>query len=307
MKFLQVGGSHPRNSEFMRRACNKYNIEYSEVGGPGFSDTGYDIIWSPGTWINPDLYPNSKFIFGPQFWVFPRASDPFFTESKPEHSSMCIYTCLSNWIIGVFNEFIDTSKSNIPFLPLPFGIDIQPIKKEVIEYDCIVYYKARYPSLLNFIELALNSLTLKYKVYKYGSYDRSEYIQTLGKSRFAIWLGSHESQGFGFQECLATGTPIFVYDVKSLKDECSTNGQFNYTEYSQVLTATTASYWDSRCGMKVYSNEEFIEKLPEFILKLDSFRPSEYVKETLSDEVCFKRFLDALNLTLPISSPNQPY
>jgi len=307
MKFLQVGGSHPRNSEFMRRACNKYNIEYSEVGGPGFSDAGYDIIWSPGTWINPDSYPNSKFIFGPQFWVFPTASDPFFTESKPEHSSRCIYTCLSNWIIGVFNEFIDISKSNIPFLPLPFGLDIQPIKKEIIEYDCLVYYKARHPSLLNFIELALNSVSLKYKIYKYGSYNRSEYIETLGKSRFAIWLGSHESQGFGFQECLATETPIFVYDVKSLKDECSTNGHFNYTEYSQVLTATTASYWDSRCGMKVYSNEEFIEALPEFISKLDSFRPSEYVKETLSDEVCFKRFLDALHITLPISSPNQPY
>jgi len=307
MKFLQVGGSHPRNSEFMRRACKKYNLEYSEVGGPGFSDNKYDIIWSPGIWINPDSYPNSKFIFGPQFWVLPDPNHPFFTQSKPEHYSRCIYTYLSNWIIGVFNEFIDTSKSNIPFLPLPFGLDIRPIKKEIIEYDCLVYYKARHPSLLNFIELALNSLTLKYKVYKYGSYDRSEYIQTLGKSRFAIWLGSHESQGFGFQECLATGTPIFVYDVKSLKDECSTNGQFNYTEYSQVLTATTASYWDSRCGMKVYSNEEFIERLPEFILKLDSFRPSEYVKETLSDEVCFKRFLDALNLTLPISSPNQPY
>ena len=307
MKFLQVGGSHPRNSEFMRRACNKYNIEYSEVGGPGFSDNKYDIIWSPGIWINPDSYPNSKFIFGPQFWLLPDPNHPFFTQSNPEHASRCIFTCLSNWIIGVFKEFIDTSKSNIPFLPLPFGLDIQPIKKEIIEYDSVVYYKARHPSLLNFIELALNSLTLKYKVYKYGSYDRSEYIQTLGKSRFAIWLGSHESQGFGFQECLATGTPIFVYDVKSLKDECSTNGQFNYTEYSQILTATTASYWDSRCGMKVYSNEEFIEKLPEFISKLDSFRPSEYVKETLSDEVCFKKFLDALNLTLPISSPNQPY
>lgn len=298
MKFLQVGGSHPRNSEFMRRACNKYNIEYSEVGSPGFSDNGYDIIWSPGTWINPDLYPKSKFIFGPQFWVLPDPNHPFFTQSKPEHASRCIFTCLSPWIVDLYSEIVDISKSNIPFLPLPFGLDIERIKKGIIEYDCLVYYKARHPSLLNFIELVVYNLSLKYKIYKYGSYDRSEYIQTLGKSRFVIWLGSHESQGFGFQECLATETPIFVYDVKSLKDECCTNGQFNYREYNKELNATTASYWDSRCGMKVYSNEEFIEKLPEFISKLDSFRPSDYIKETLSDEVCFKRFLDAINIKL---------
>ena len=58
--------------------------------------------------------------------------------------------------------------------------------------------------------------------------------------------------------------------------------------------------------MKVYSNQEFLEKLPEFISKLRTFRPSEYIKETLSDEVCFKRFLDALHITLPISYPSQP-
>lgn len=296
MKFLQVGNSHPRNSEFMRRACQKYGIEFSEVSKAGFADNGYDIIWSPSQWINPDQYPKSKFIFGPQFWVLPDANHSFFTQSKPEHASRCIFTCLSQWIFSLYSEITDIAKSNIPFLPLPFGLDIQESKKDIIEYDCLVYYKARHPSLLDFTKLVVGASSLKYNVYTYGSYDRSEYIQTLRKSHFVIWIGSHESQGFGFQECLATGTPIYVYDVKSLKDECSPNGQFNYTQYPQALNATTASHWDSRCGMKVYSNEEFLEKFSEFINKLDSFRPSDYIKETLSDEVCFKRFLDALNL-----------
>ena len=306
MKFLQVGHSHPRNSEFMRRACYKFNIEYQEVEGPGFQDNNYDIIWSPIQWINLDLYPNSKFIFGPQFWELPYPNHPFFTQSKPEHASRSVFTCLSQWIMSLYSEVSDISKSHIPFLALPFGLDIQESKKDIIEYDCLVYYKARHPSLLNFTKSVLDNSCLKYNVYTYGSYDRSEYIQTLRKSRFVIWVGSHESQGFAFQECLATGTPIYVYDVKSLKDEYSPNGQFNYTEYSQSLNATTASHWDSRCGMKVYSNQEFLEKFSEFINKLDSFRPSEYVKETVSDEVCFKRFLDALRITLPKSFPSQP-
>ena len=228
MKVLQVGNSHPRNSEFMRRACQKYGIEFSEVSKAGFADNGYDIIWSPSQWINPDQYPKSKFIFGPQFWVLPDANHSFFTQSKPEHASRCIFTCLSQWIFSLYSEITDIAKSNIPFLPLPFGLDIQESKKDIIEYDCLVYYKARHPSLLDFTKLVVGASSLKYNVYTYGSYDRSEYIQTLRKSHFVIWIGSHESQGFGFQECLATGTPIYVYDVKSLKDECSPNGQFNY-------------------------------------------------------------------------------
>ena len=296
MKFLQVGGSHPRNSEFMRRACNKYNIEYHEVGGPGFSDASYDIIWSPGIWINPDLYPSSKFIFGPQFWVLPDQNHPFFTQSKPEHASRCIFTCLSPWIIDLFSEITNISKSNIPFLPLPFGLDIQPVPEKCIEYDCLVYYKDRHPSLLDFTKIILDTVGFKYRVFKYGSYELNDYINTLKKTKFVIWIGRHESQGFGFQECLATGTPSLLYDVKSMKEEYTNH--FIYGHYKQQLLATVASYWDSRCGMKVYSNEEFVHALPEFISKLESFRPSDYVKETLSDEVCFKRFLDALNIKL---------
>ena len=296
MKFIQVGYSHSRNEEAFVRGCLLFNIEYQKVDSV-FQITGQpEVIWSPSTWINPDSYPNSKFIFGPQFWVLPDPNHPFFTQSKPEHASRCVFTCLSPWIKELYNEILDLSKSNIPFLPLPFGLDIQPYKKEIIEYDFLIYYKARHPSLLDFVVSTFHNSSLKYKIYRYGSYDRSEYIETLKKSCFVIWIGSHESQGFGFQECLATGTPVFVYDVKSLKDECSPNGEFNYTEYPQALHATTASYWDSRCGMKVYSNQEFIEKLPEFVSKLMSFNPSEYIQETLSDKVCFQRFLDALRI-----------
>lgn len=305
MKFLQVGYSHPRNSEFMRRACHKFNIEYQEVGGPGFPDNSYDIIWSPSIWINPDLYPTSKFIFGPQFWVLPDPNHPFFTQSKPEHASRCIFTCLSDWIVDVFGEICDISKSNIPFLPLPFGLDIQAPPTKNIEYDCILYFKDRHPSLLDFTKSVLDTASLKYKIFKYGSYDLNDYIHTLNKTNFVIWLGRHESQGFGFQECLATGTPIFLYDVKSMKEEYTNH--YIYAHHKEALLATVASSWDSRCGIKVYSNQEFLDKLPEFISKLDSFRPSEYVQETLSDEVCFKRFLDALHITLPRSFPSQPY
>jgi len=297
MKLLQVGDSHPRNSEFIIRACKLFSIEYHRTNSDQFPDNGYDIIWSPGTfWIDPDRYPSSKFIFGPQFWVFPNAKHAIFTQSKPEHKDRCIYVCLSDWIINVWNEFIDTTKSNIPFVPIPFGLeDIQP-KAAITNYtyDCIVYFKARHPSLLAHCESILQSRGLRYRVYRYGSYQRQEYIDTLKQSRFAIWIGSHESQGFGFQECLATGTPIYVYDVKSMKDEFT--GQYGYSDHKEQLVATTASHWSDTCGLKVYSNEEFTSRLDEFMAAIPSYDPAAFVKAQLTDRVCFQRFLDALNL-----------
>jgi hypothetical protein len=181
-------------------------------------------------------------------------------------------------------------------VPIPFGLeDIQP-KTAITNYtyDCIVYFKARHPSLLAHCESVLLSRGLRYKIYRYGSYQRQEYIDTLKQSRFAIWIGSHESQGFGFQECLATGTPIYVYDVKSMKDEFT--GHYGYTHHKEQLVATTASHWSDTCGLKVYSNEEFVNRLDEFMTAIPRYDPAAFVKAQLTDRVCFQRFLDALNL-----------
>jgi hypothetical protein len=298
MKLLHFGGGHPRNIEFIKRACALFSIEYHQTNSLNFKDEQYDIIWSPGCWINPDLYPTSKFIFGPHFWVFPNKLDPLFTQSKPEHKERCIYVCLSDWIVSLYNEFADITNSNIPFAPIPFGLeDIQSKTIPItFTYDCIVYYKARDPSILALCESTLKDRGLTYKVFRYGSYDRADYIQTLKQVRFAVWLGCHESQGFGFQECLATNTPIYVYNVKTMKEEFNNN--FIYAHHKEQLLATSAPYWDATCGYKVYSNEEFISNLSAFIEALPTFNPANYVQQTLTDRVCFQRFLDVLNLKL---------
>jgi hypothetical protein len=291
MKLLQVGYSHPRNSEFMIRACKLFSIEYYYNATP---ENDYDIIWCPTHWIDPELFPLSKFIFGPQFWVFPNANDPIFTLAKPEHKNRCIYTCLSDWIVAVYNEFHDISLSPIPFIPLPFGLNVEKHIKDDYEYDCIIYFKHRHPSLLEFSKSVLDTLMLKYKVFIYGNYNLNEYITTLKKTKFAVWIGSHESQGFAVQECLATGTPIFVYDVVSMKDEHTDH--YNYINYKEKLLATTVPYWNTDCGMKVYSHQEFIDRLPEFINNLEMYNPSDFINKNLTDKICFDRFLAALSI-----------
>jgi glycosyltransferase involved in cell wall biosynthesis len=295
MKLIHVGAGHPRNVEFIQRACQLFHITYVHTNNPNFKGESNDIIWSPMGWIDPDNYPNSKIIFGPQFWVFPNPSDPLFTRAKPDHAKRCIYVCLSDWIQKVFTEFIPESRQIIPFVPIPFGLDIGATPKGTPELDCIIYFKARHPALLDACKAFVASKGLRYKVYSYGSYTREEYVDTLRKTHFAIWIGSHESQGFGLQECLATGTPIYVWDVTSMKDEWYSG--FSYQGHSERLLATSAPYWSEQCGLKVYSQAEFETRFDEFRARLPSYRPTDYVQQTLTDRVCFQRFLDVLQIS----------
>jgi hypothetical protein len=59
-------------------------------------------------------------------------------------------------------------------------------------------------------------------------------------------------------------------------------------------------YWSEQCGLKVYTQDEFIRRLDEFIAKLPSYTPVAFVQQNLTDRVCFQRFLDALNLKIQI-------
>jgi hypothetical protein len=294
MKLLHIKWAHPRNIEFIIRACKEFNIEYHYTDESSPKDESYDIIWAPSEWIDPDQYPTSKILFGPHFWVCPSPDLPLFTQAKPEHVHRCIFICLSDWINTLFNEFVPISKQIIPFVPLPFGLSV-PSQPKNIEYDCIIYYKARHPSLLEFAEQLVLTKGLTYKIYRYGKYEREEYLSTLQKTQFAIWIGSHESQGFALEECLATNTPIYVYDVHSMKDEY-VNGSYSYEGYVQQMVATSAPYWNDQCGIKVYSNEEFESRFQEFIEGISLYQPAAYVETTLTDRICFQRMLDRVGI-----------
>ena len=290
MKLLHIGWAHPRNVEFIVRACHEFNIEYHHTNDSNPPDQSYDIIWAPSNWIDPDRYPTSKILFGPHFWVFPNADHPFFTQSRSDHASRCIYICLCDWVKTLYEEFVP--KTHIPFVPFPFGLSIDSQPKQV-EYDCLIYYKSRHPSYLDFVTNFVKEKGLQYKVYEYGSYELHDYLSNLRKARFVIWIGRHESQGFALEECLAADTPIYVYDVTTMKEEC-VNGYYPYQHHSEQMLATSAPYWNDRCGIKVHSHEEFQSRFSEFMDKLSTYRPLQYVECTLTDPLCFERILNRL-------------
>jgi hypothetical protein len=55
------------------------------------------------------------------------------------------------------------------------------------------------------------------------------------------------------------------------------------------LKGTAAPYWDDRCGIKITNVTKILEILPKMIENYATFKPREFILETLSSEACWAR------------------
>jgi glycosyltransferase involved in cell wall biosynthesis len=296
MKFVQLGHSHFKNEEAFIRGCLLFNIEYEKVNNITDISGSPDLIWSISTWFDPSKFPDSKIMFGPQFFIFPSEEGPLAKYSGPA-VSRCVYNCLSDWNLKIHQDF--TANPAIPYVCLPFGIDTSHIRpdKLIKKNYILVYWKQRALEDLDTVLESLKANNMDYKLIKYGSYDNKDFYTMLQECRLCIWIGRHESQGFAFQEALAMDVPLLVYDVISMKQEINSRGLSEYVGHTNDLLATAASYWDSRCGEKTTNPNEINALLKKMLLNLDSYRPREFIEDTLSDLVCFSRLLKVFGFT----------
>jgi hypothetical protein len=252
------------------------------------------LVWIPQGVYHSLQLPNVKHIlYGPHNFVFPQTPWTYRIEPVFERS---IYTCLSSHVQKIWEQF---PQIVMPIKPLPFPVDVEKFKPESLEkiYDCFVYFKSRSKQNLQYIENILLSLNYNYKVLSYGNYKEEEYIDVLNKSKFGVWLGAHESQGFALQECLSMNVPLIVCNVKSLNDEINGEGNHSYMEYkdSYDLSATSCPYFDERCGTVLYDLNELPNSLENMKNNYTSYQSRNYILENLSPKVCYERIIRSFN------------
>jgi hypothetical protein len=289
---------HDKNMESMERMCKSIGWEYERTEKRSRLEIkDYDILWLPLVWLNPDEFPNQKILYGPHFFVFPEGN--MVRPRVEEWSKRCVYTCLSDWVLNTYKEF--TNDFVIPFAPLPMGVRLlEPRNPDTTQIDCIIYIKRRNAKDVNFIEAFFEGKNISTKIFIYGSYNQHEYQESLKKTKFAIWLGTHESQGFALQECLSRNIPILVCDAYDMFFEMN---HYNEPEYKRFkdhkkLLSTTVPYWDNRCGIKIQSMEEFEVAFNTMQRDWMKFNPRQYIEETLNDKTCMMRILNTLNISL---------
>jgi hypothetical protein len=300
MKLIYFGGnSHHKNSAAIRRMCDSLKIEFEDSRDYSrLSRSDYHIVIFYSFYVDPEeaiIPQHVKVIYGPQHWLIPTGK---LTEKLDERlAKRCVFNILSKWVGVYIAEF--TESFAVPLVPFPFSVDTEKFKPtiKVKTITCLVYIKRRDNLLIKYVLDRLNDCGMSYKIFTYGSYQESEYLESLQSCNFMISLDAHESQGFALEEAMSCNVPLLVVDAQSMYDE-KTDGVNSVFEYlrPRKLLATSVPYWSDKCGVKISTSAEFSDALDLMMKTWNIFSPREYILETLSDEVCMKRILNYFNM-----------
>jgi hypothetical protein len=246
-------------------------------------------------WIHDDYraimaLPKTKgdlnVIIGPNLFVMPR--DIPMSVRIPEY---CVYIHPSAWAVDAWKS-LGYMRTAIDCWAV--GIDnrgFEHYKKEK-KNKVLFYYKCRDrlgASGATQIESILRSEGVEFDRFDYGSYEQEEYLHALGRSRYVVWYGRQESQGLALQEALSMGCPVLVMDVKNIGDNDGAGYQF--TKKEGLITATSAPYFDNRCGLKISDLKELAHSIQHMERNYKIYDPCSYVNDVLSIEVCSKKLL----------------
>ncbi len=236
----------------------------------------FDVVYSPGLPIQVSLYPNTKFIFGPHFSVFP----------EKQHMQMITgnnstYIQPSDWVVQLWKDY----SYPITIKSIPFGVSTDQFKEITTnKTNVFIYYKRRDPSELKLLQYFLNYKFVNYKIFSYTDrYDENDYLQYLQNSQYGIVLDAHESQGFALEEAMSCNVPLLVWSATSMKQE--------YVSTYEDIKCTSVPYWDNRCGEIFYDRKDLEKTFDFFISKLKTYTPRQYILENLSIEKCKQKFI----------------
>ena len=273
MNCLIIGGFHHKNKiglELILKYLN-YNYKFGNIN----DINNFDIIYMPGYPINTANYPKKKFIFGPHFSVFPTRK--LLNINNIYNNS--IYIQPSEWAADAW-----INKGAAEFLPIiPFPFPPHTDKFKPIENGkkdkVFIYFKRRKPEELEFLKAELDKRDVQYVIFDYVKrYNEENYLHYLQQAKYGIILGAHESQGFAIEEALSCNVPMLVWCAQTMNQE--------YGSRYEPIACTSVPYWDERCGEIFYKREEFESKFDEFISKLGTYKPREYILENLSIKEC---------------------
>jgi len=268
---------HHKNQKGLEMICNY--LDYNLIYGSEKDIPTADAVYCPSHPFNVSKYPNKRFVFGPHLSIFP---DNKLHSIQNQNNS--VYIQPSPWARDVWIN--KDAEKFLPVVSFPYPVEVdkfKPKNENIKRNNVLVMFKYRKNTELTFIENKLKSKKESYRVFKYGSYKEEDYKNYLQTCKYGIWIGTHESQGFGVQEALSSDVPLLVWSVTNM------NQQENWRGAPDVK-ATTIGYWDKMCGEYFYKEEEFEKTYQIFLQNLNSYKPREFVLNTVSVKQCAENF-----------------
>lgn len=247
------------------------------------------VIRNLESYEGPVVFGPHKFLFSPwsiyqhdpSCYVSRRLFSGLHLKEKPYY-----FNCLSSWLKKLSNN-ICGSKLNA--ISLPFPVDVNRFQPKKKMGRPIIYFKNRDPKILDEV---LKKLGNNFIIFNYGQgsgYLEKNFLNAISESPYCIWIGCHESQGFAFQETLSCNTPIYVINVRSLREEVDSFWADPNCIPGHELPATSASYFDESCGLISYP-EKCKDDFNIFLDGLSGYSPRDFVLKNLSPKACKKRW-----------------
>lgn len=305
MKFYITGWCHHKNIESIRKTFQKFNIQYEEYHNLDKLDSTFDVALCFDTYYPPHKFPpNCKVVYGPHFFIVPdNKGHPLYHHTYD--TSRFFFNTLSSWVNTVYREFCDL---DIPFINAFFGIDtetIQSVPNDSTERTHVMlYYKGRNSRRISYVKEYLDKHNIPYHYIQYGSYNDIDYKEMLKTTKFIVWVDAHESQGFALQEALASNIPLLLWDVKTMYEEFNNDGYITYQSYKNSgykMIATTAPYLSDQCGIRFTEEEDFSPLFTQMEETFRTFRPRQFVENTLSLEASLKNLLNCIGIDYTIT------
>jgi hypothetical protein len=187
----------------------------------------------------------------------------------------------------------------------PVGIDTDlwsPTPDDAKDIDVLIYDKIRWrrdefiPALMPLVEAATRRAGLRTAAITYGSYREADFLKLVKRSRAAIFICEHETQGLALLQMLSANLPVLAWDRGGYLQD-----PVYYPDRLKFGPVTSVPYWDERCGRKFADFPDFTAAFPEFwedVLR-GIFRPRDFILDNLTREACAQRYVELANESFP--------
>ncbi|MFS4583401.1 glycosyltransferase [Phaeobacter sp. C3_T13_0] len=218
-----------------------------------------------------------------------RVPDPDDLEVLQRQLNLRILTYPSTWPIQ-----LNPVEIRRQFAPMFVGIDTDAwpdMSGNEKSIDILLYNKVRWhrksareTDLVQPLRDLLKARGLTWRELNYGSHTPTQYRDLVSRSRALLFCTEHETQGLAYQEAMSANLPVFAWDQGELVDPSQ-----------RALTAgevipSSVPYFDERCGLQFQINN-IEEQFDRFWRALPTYRPRDYVLETLSLRCGGERFM----------------
>lgn len=231
----------------------------------------------------PDWKLPNPAILGPSMYDHPEMNP---TLMEDERFKYYLVTC--KWFKKLFNPYFG-NKCVLwnAGIELDEWTDFQKEKKHI---DFLVYDKIKWnrevlvPNILNPILEELKNRNLSFQILRYGNITYDEYKKALARAKAMLFICEYETQGMAYQEALACNVPILAWDFGYWTDP-----QWQiYCE--RPIAATSIPYFSEKCGTRFRLIKDFPKTLDDFVSKISTYKPREFVKENLSLEKSAEKY-----------------